>query len=340
MRRESLIRRLTDVALAVLLGAGAWAGGAQALAGLPRFAEAVLPGMTAQASPDPGRPGVAQLALPGFGASPYAPQVLYPVATSPMPDWLMEAIRASKLPPPPALRGVHEVALPSSRAVIAIVIDDLGEDIAGTDKAMALPQQVALSFLPYAETTPFLAAEAEKRGHLILAHVPMQALDGRDPGPMALKPGMAADEIARRMGWNLARVPGAVGINNHEGSRFTADAALLLPVMVTLRARHLFFLDSRTSGSSVGEFAARQAGVMTGGRDIFLDDDQSPAAIQAQLAALVATAKRQGAAIAIGHPHDATLKLLAGWLAQDHGVTLVPLDEAMRAKREMAIAAR
>ena len=338
MSRESLIRRLPDVALAVLLGAGVWAGGAQALAGLPRFVEAALPGMTAQASPDPGRPAVVQLALSGFGASLHAPQVLYPVATNPMPGWLMEAIRASR--PPPALRGVHEVVPSAPRPVIAIVIDDLGEDIAGTDKAMALPVQVALSFLPYAETTPFLAAEAEKRGHLILAHVPMQALDGRDPGPMALKPGMAADEIARRLGWNLARVPDAVGVNNHEGSRFTADAALLLPVMVTLKARHLFFLDSRTSGSSVGEFAARQAGVMTGGRDIFLDDDQSPTAIQAQLAALVATAKRQGAAIAIGHPHDATLKLLAGWLAQDHGVTLVPLDETMRAKREMAIAAR
>jgi polysaccharide deacetylase 2 family uncharacterized protein YibQ len=244
-------------------------------------------------------------------------------------------VRAARLPPPPALRGV-----PARRAVIAICIDDLGEDVAGTDKAMALPQQVALSFLPYAETTPFLAAEGERRGHLILAHVPMQALDGRDPGPMALKPGMTADEIARRLGWNLSRVPGAVGMNNHEGSLFTADAALLAPVMATLHARHLFFLDSRTSGGSVGEAAALQAGVMTGGRDVFLDDDQSEAAVKAQLAALVATARRQGVAIAIGHPHDATMRLLAAWLAQDHGVTLVPLDEAMRAKRETAIASR
>jgi polysaccharide deacetylase 2 family uncharacterized protein YibQ len=135
-------------------------------------------------------------------------------------------------------------------------------------------------------------------------------------------------------------VPGAVGINNHEGSRFTLDAALLQPVMVTLKARHLFFLDSRTSGGSVGEMTASRAGVMTGGRDIFLDDDTSPAAIKAQLELLVATAKRQGAAIAIGHPHDATLKLLAEWLVQDHGVMLVPLDEAMRAKRETAVATR
>lgn len=340
MSRGSLIRRWPDVALAALLGAGVWLGGGQALAGLPRFVEAALPGMTAQAMPDPGRATVARLPLPGFDASAYAPQVLYPVATNPMPRWLTEAIRASRLPPPPALRGVHEVTPPAPRAVIAIVIDDLGEDIAGTDKAMALPQAVALSFLPFAETTPFLAAESEKRGHLILAHVPMQALDGRDPGPMALKPGMPADEIARRLSWDLARVPGAVGINNHEGSRFTADAALLAPVMTVLRARHLFFLDSRTSGSSVGEVAAAHAGVMTAGRDIFLDDDQNPVAIKAQLDMLVATARRQGAAIAIGHPHDATLKLLAAWLAQDHGVTLVPLDDVMRARAATALAAR
>jgi polysaccharide deacetylase 2 family uncharacterized protein YibQ len=337
MNRESLIRRWPDLAFLALLGAGVWLGGGAALAGLPRFVESALPGMAAQAMPDAGLRGVARLAVAGFDGSGAAPQVLYPVPTNPMPAWLVLAIRARALPPPPALRGVHEVA---RRPVIAICIDDLGEDIAGTDKAMALPAEVALSFLPYAETTPFLAAEAERHGHLILAHVPMQALDGRDPGPMGLKPGMAVDEIARRLGWNLARVPGAAGVNNHEGSRFTSDAALLEPVMATLKARHLFFLDSRTAGSSVGEAVALHAGVMTGGRDVFLDDDQSRAAVRAQLDNLVATARRQGSAIAIGHPHDATLKLLAAWLAQDHGVTLVSLDEAIRAKHETAIAAR
>ena len=69
---------------------------------------------------------------------------------------------------------------------------------------------------------------------------------------------------------------------------------------------------------------------MTAGRDIFLDDDQSAAAVSAELEMLAREAKRTGVAIAIGHPHDLTLKLLAAWLARDHGVTLVPLDEAIR----------
>jgi len=331
---------MPEIAFALLFGGGVLLGGDAALAGLPKFLDAAMPGMAAQANVSDGLShglahGAARFAMPqGFAESRYTPQVLYPVATTPKPDWLVEAMRAAEAAPGPAGRG--------TRPVIAICIDDLGEDLAGTDKAMALPKEVALSFLPYAETTPFLAEAASRKGHLVLAHVPMQALNGRDPGPMGLKPGMAADEIARRVGWNLSRVPGLVGINNHEGSRFTADAPALAPVMATLKARHLFFFDSRTGPQSAVGSTAQAAGVMTAARDVFLDDDQHPAAVSAELEMLAREAKRTGVAIAIGHPHDVTLKLLAQWLAQDHGVTLVPLDEAIRLKagRQTAVAVR
>jgi polysaccharide deacetylase 2 family uncharacterized protein YibQ len=336
MDRESLIRRLPEIAFAVLFGAGLVLGGNAALTGLPKFIDAAVPGMAAQADAHDGSAhGVAHFALPqGFSESRFGPQVLYPVSANPLPDWLAQAMVEMRSGPPPAPHGM--------KPVIAICIDDLGEDLAATDKAMALPKAVALSFLPYAETTPFLAQAAGRRGHLILAHVPMQAIGATDPGPMSLKTGMAADEIARRLGWNLARVPGLVGINNHEGSRFTADSAALAPVMATLRARHLFFFDSRTGPQSAVSAAAGAAGVTAAARDIFLDDDQSQAAVSAALEMLAREAKRTGVAIAIGHPHDLTLKLLAAWLAQDHGVSLVPLDEAIRLKvgRKTAMASR
>ncbi|HWX90666.1 MAG TPA: divergent polysaccharide deacetylase family protein, partial [Rhizomicrobium sp.] len=245
MDRESLIRRMPEIAFAVLFGAGLVLGGKVVLAGLPKFIDAAVPGMAAQAGVNDGLAhGVAHFALPpdfvtkGFSENRFDPQVLYPVSANPLPDWLAQAMVEMRGGPPPAPRGM--------KPVIAICIDDLGADLAATDKAMALPKAVALSFLPYAETTPFLAQAAGRKGHLILAHVPMQAIGSTDPGPMSLRTGMAADEIARRLGWNLARVPGLVGINNHEGSRFTADSAALAPVMATLRARHLFFFDSRT----------------------------------------------------------------------------------------------
>lgn len=319
MIRESLIRRLPELAFALLFGGGLALGGDAAL--LPKVLEAVLPRMAAQASIT--GDGVAHLRLSQiFGQSRYAPQVLYPVTAAPRPDWLVEAMA------PPALPDGAQ------RPVIAICIDDLGPNPAGTEKAMALPTDVALSFLPYAENTPVLAQAAARRGHLVLAHVPMQALNGKEPGAMGLKPDMTAEEITRRMGWNLARVPGLVGINNHEGSSFTAEAGALEPVMASLKARHLFFFDSRTGPQSAVRPVARAAGVMTAGRDVFLDDDPSPAAIAAGLDMLVRQAKRNGVAIAIGHPHEVTLGLLAQWLAEDHGVILVPLDEAMRLKAE------
>ncbi len=348
-----LVRRFAPEAVFALLFAGGLAtGGAAVLAGLPRFLDAAMPGMAARAdtslaSADDGfAHGVARFAVPdGFGESRYAPQVLYPVVTNSFPDWLNQAVMAARTGPAPALRGARAsnsgLPLRYLRPVIAICIDDLGEDIAGTDRAMALPKEVAMSFLPYAEATPFLAQEAGRKGHPVLAHVPMQAVGPQNPGPMTLKVGMPADEIARRFGWDLSRVPGIVGINNHEGSRFTADAAGLAPVMATLRARHLFFFDSRTgTDSKVGAVAARY-GVMTAQRDVFLDDDQSAVSVSAQLEMLAREARRSGVAIAIGHPHDTTLRLLAAWLAKDHGVTLVPLDEAIKLKsgRETAVAA-
>jgi hypothetical protein len=319
--RQLIRRHLRELVFAVLAVAALGLGGGAVMDGVPVFIAALTPGMAAQAEGAP-HGDIMRVALPGFVATQYAPQVLYPVIANVLPDWLHRAPVAAGVP------------------LIAICIDDLGEDITGTETAMRLPKAVALSFLPYAPTTPGFAARAEEEGHIVMAHVPMQPLGGSNPGPMALEIGMAPDEISRRLAWSLERVPGAVGVNNHEGSRFTSDANVLVPVMAMLKARGLFFFDSRTSAGSRGEAAAKAAGVDNVGRDIFLDDDQSETAVKAQLAALVATAKRQGVAVAIGHPHAATLRLVKAWLAEDHGARLVPLPEAMRAKivRQMVAA--
>ena len=348
MVRGSLIRRFGDLArrhawdgVAIVLFAVALVVGAgQVAAGAEKFVESVtpgiagpdigLPGMTAaQASDDPSRAGdgVARLPMFGFRTSRYSPQVLFPVTGHLLPLWL-------------ELRGEFDLAPPTGGLpAIAICMDDLGEDLAGTDLAIALPKLVALSFLPYADATPFLAEEAERKGHDVLAHVPMEALSATDPGPMALKVG--APDILPRLNWNLARVPGLAGINNHEGSRFSEDEASLVPVVKVLAARHLFFFDSRTVGDSKVIGVAHRFGVMSAGRDIFLDDTLSEAAVHEELDELLAEARHDGVAIAIGHPHDVTLKVLAAWLAEDHGVDLISLPEAMRRKSQtMALAER
>jgi polysaccharide deacetylase 2 family uncharacterized protein YibQ len=324
MAGDSLIRRSFrflrrhgwDGAVALLFVLASAAGAGPVVAGAGEFLAALRPA-GAEAADRPIRDGAAMLALPGFVQSRYAPEVLFPIAGHMFPEWMTS--RGDRLPS-------------RTRPAIAICIDDLGEDLAGTDRAMALPKAVALSFLPYADATPFLAREAEAKGHDVLAHVPMEALSSSDPGPMALRKG--APDIIRTLGWNISRVPGLTGINNHEGSRFTEDEASLAPVMQVLAEQHLLFFDSRTVPDSKGAEMARRFGIPSAGRDIFLDDEASEAGVRVALEALVAEARRNGVAIAIGHPHEVTLKVLAAWLSENHGVDLIPLPEAIARSEE------
>src|ERR1700731_4421743 len=102
--------------------------------------------------------------------------------------------------------------------------------------------------------------------------------------------------------------------------------------MVELRARGLAFLDSRTSAASTGVRLAVAYGVPHAARDVFLDDDQIPAAIAKELARTEQVARQHGSAIAIGHPHDATLAALKSWLPQveGKGLALVPVTAIVR----------
>jgi hypothetical protein len=320
-----------DAAFCALALAAVIVGGHHALQGLPALAGIIVPDgvVPAEASSAPSEP-FAFLRLAGDVApSRFAPQVLYPVSAHPFPAWLTERT------PDPAPAADSAPPLPGPPKV-AIVIDDLGADLARTDRAIRLPGPVALSFLPYADATAFLASEAARMGHDVLLHMPMEAQSDHDPGPLALTIGLAPAEITRRLDTALARVPQAIGINNHMGSRVTADRATLIPVAEDLARRKLFFFDSRTTPDTQVVSVARAFGVASAGRDIFLDDEETANAVGTQFQALEARARAQGVAIAIGHPHDVTLSAIAAWTARAsaRGFVLIPLGEAMQLKTE------
>jgi len=115
------------------------------------------------------------------------------------------------------------------------------------------------------------------------------------------------------------------------GSRFTASARDMRRVMVALRARDLLFLDSLTTGRSTGHGLARELGIPTVVRDIFLDNDRAPASIRRQLARTVARARGHGHAIAIGHPYPETLDALESWLPRLAAQGLVPVSALVSA---------
>ncbi len=244
---------------------------------------------------------------------------------------------------PSQLLTLADVTIPGLPAVdntpaIAIVIDDLGNDAARTNAAIALPANVTLSFLPYPKRTLELSRLAHSAGHEVIVHLPMQPTGNENPGEGALKVGLRSDELQQRLGWSLARVSEYDGVNNHMGSRFTTSRADLLPVMRELKARGLFFLDSRTTEKTQVERVAREVGVMTGSRDIFIDDDRSAVAIARQLALIEDFARKNGNVIAIGHPYPETLKALSTWTKtiKERGFRLAPLREVLRARETEA----
>ena len=243
--------------------------------------------------------------------------------------------------PVEAQSGANTAATLAPRPQIAVVLDDLGLDEKSTRRAIALPAAVTLSFLPYGRTAAGLAVEARARGHEIMAHIPMQPEGPQDPGPNALRVDLPADDISARLATQLDRFPGAVGFNNHMGSRFTADVRALLPVMREARARGLIFLDSRTTANSLADKVAKASGTETLTRDVFLDHATGPDGLLSQLAELERIARMSGGAIGIAHPHALTLDVLDVWSRglDAKGFDLVPITVMARGKREQGLLA-
>ena len=228
----------------------------------------------------------------------------------------------------PAATETVTPAGPVHGARIALVIDDLGHDVADLRPLEALGVPVTYSVLPYELQTPEVVAELRRRKAEILLHLPMEPRNGENPGPGALLQGMSDGELRQRTEEALKAVPGAVGVNNHMGSLLSSEEGPMTTVLGVLAERGLFFLDSRTSADSVGYKVALGLGVPAAERQVFLDGEATPEAIHTQLQRLLALARTRGAAIAIGHPHPETLAALTREVpkAKADGFEFVPVS--------------
>jgi polysaccharide deacetylase 2 family uncharacterized protein YibQ len=195
---------------------------------------------------------------------------------------------------------------------LAIILDDMGYDRAAADSVFTLRFPITVSVIPNLPLSTEVAEAAYRRGAQVLLHLPMEAdADGGKREPIELRVGMKTDKVEKEVTGMLETVPHAAGVNNHQGSRATADAALMAELMPLLYRRGLFFIDSRTTVATVAYEAAQRAGVPSASRKVFLDDTVSREAVRAQLRLAARDAERDGFAIAIGHPHPATIAALA-----------------------------
>ncbi|HYL63458.1 MAG TPA: divergent polysaccharide deacetylase family protein [Candidatus Methylomirabilis sp.] len=215
---------------------------------------------------------------------------------------------------------------PASAPRLAIILDDLGQDRAAADAVFALPYPLTISVLPNHPHSAEIAEEAHRRGYEVMLHLPMQSVGNETPETQELHAGMAADDVPALFEEMMQSVPNAAGVNNHQGSQATADTALMQELMPVLQKWNLFYVDSRTTAATVAYDTAQRDGVRSAFRNVpFLDDVPEVSAVRKQLELALRGAREKGEAVAIGHPHPATLQALGEFLpkAEARGVRLV-----------------
>jgi len=247
------------------------------------------------------------------------------------PHLKARAPQPSPLPetPPPAPPTARAPADRFINPRAAIVIDDLGQSLSHLEQLADLNIPLSIAIIPGLPASSRTVNEASRRGIEMLLHQPMEPREetGKNPGEGVLLTSMTAGDLRARVRTNLAAVPGAVGVNNHMGSKFTEDVAGLGALMAEIKEHGLFWLDSRTTPGTRGIEVARAAGVPALERDIFIDAEVNADFIRRQVRRLIERARVNGTAVGIGHPHLVTiavLRELRGELLAS-GVTLVPV---------------
>ncbi len=228
----------------------------------------------------------------------------------------------------------YEYDEPKGNGMIAIIIDDMGISLR-SKLVEILPAPLTLSYLPYANNLKQRTERAAKNGHELMVHMPMEPMsDYVDDGPKVLKSSQNEADFIDTLDWGLSQFDGFVGVNNHMGSKITQDKNAMNRVMNYLKARDekLFFIDSKTIGSSVAASSARNVGIPYAVRDVFLDHEISKEFIEKSLKKLEDIASKKGYAIAIGHPHKETIAALKAWLPtlKSKGLTLVPASKLIK----------
>ena len=201
-------------------------------------------------------------------------------------------------------------SVPALAGKLAIVIDDFGYRPQTENQVLAMPAAVSVAVLPNAPHAREMATKAHNSGHEVLIHLPMAPLSKQPLEKDTLRPEMSSAEIERIINDAVSKVPFATGLNNHMGSAMTSSLFGMQKVMQALARYDLYFLDSMTIGNSQAMRAATGTGVKVIKRKVFLDDTQNEGDIRRQFNRAVELARRNGSAIAIGHPHPSTVRVL------------------------------
>ncbi len=211
---------------------------------------------------------------------------------------------------------------------VAIIIDDIGYRKSDL-QALDLPGNISYAILPRTPYGRSLALQAKAKSNDVILHIPMEARNGKKLGPGALTSQMNEANIRQQLSDAFAEVPFALGINNHMGSKLTELYEPMAWTMKFLKERNLIFIDSMTSRASQAEQVAKNFGVPSLHRHIFLDNQLQHSYISGQFSKLILAAKKHQPVIAIAHPHPETISSLLRLLPllAENNIELVPISK-------------
>lgn len=224
-------------------------------------------------------------------------------------------------------------AVSPSRPRLAIIFDDAGGSLAHVEDIIAIGRPVAVAILPHLAHSAEAARRTKAAGLEVLLHLPVEPEDdAKAMGPGGITTTMEDADIRTVVHSDLDSVPGAVGINNHMGSKGTADYRVMRVILDVVRGAGLFYVDSVTTPHTITAPVAEEIGVRTAARTIFLDNENDETAIRRQVARAIIVAKERGSAIAIGHAQRLTPRVVMAMLPEIDraGVVLVPVSTLVK----------
>ncbi|MDX2454978.1 divergent polysaccharide deacetylase family protein [Desulfosarcina sp.] len=242
-------------------------------------------------------------------------------------SFLMGGLLASRIP---VSAGIFSPVAHPSR--IALIIDDIGFNLRRAELFLEADIPITFSVLPRVCWSVESAMALHARGHEIMLHQPMEPFDAEvDPGPGAIFVDDRPECIHQVVAENIATLPHVVGVNNHMGSRYTQQPKKMGQALDVVRNRGLFFVDSMTTGHSTAYTCARQMGVSSKRRDLFLDTQQDVSSVIRQMKRLQHRARKHGNAIGIGHPRPETAEGIMRFLEtpESRDVTFVYISQML-----------
>ena len=217
---------------------------------------------------------------------------------------------------------------------VAIIIDDIGYDLATVRELLSIDADITYAILPLLAHSREAAEMVHKANHETLLHLPMEPLSypKEKPGNGALFTDMNDEELVFQLNSNLASVPYVSGVNNHMGSKFMSNEERLLPVFKELKRRGLFFIDSRTTGNSKTTAASQKVHLTVASRKIFLDNERDYSKIYRILMEVAQMPADGSPLIIIGHPHPETIRAIrdASKVFREKGVSIIPVSKLLQ----------